>query len=117
MAGGLITTRAASESNLGEEVADLELDVVKTGWSAFEALAVNFETTPAASFVREQEWEDSNSYRLGYNHGANEEWDIRLGALYAVGEGVKKDPLEYWRRLKLHRTIETAGEYGLRQPA
>ena len=30
---------------------------------------------------------------------------------------VKKDPLEYWRRLKLHRTIETAGEYGLRQPA
>lgn len=61
---------------------DVEFDIMRTGWSAFDALAVDFQDTPSASFVREQEWEDSNSYRLGYNHGANEEWDIRLGALY-----------------------------------
>ena len=61
---------------------DVEFDIMRTGWSAFDALAVDFQTTPSASFVREQEWEDSNSYRLGYNHGATDEWDIRLGALY-----------------------------------
>lgn len=64
------------------EKIDVEFDIMRTGWSAFDALAVDFMTTPSASFVREQEWEDSNSYRLGYNHAANDEWDIRLGALY-----------------------------------
>ncbi|HYO75547.1 MAG TPA: outer membrane protein transport protein, partial [Thermoanaerobaculia bacterium] len=48
----------------------------------FEALAVNFETTPSASFVREQNWEDSNSFRLGINHNATANWDVRFGALY-----------------------------------
>jgi long-chain fatty acid transport protein len=61
---------------------DVELDVIKTGWSNFEALAVNFEDTPAASFVREQNWEDSNSYRLGVNHNATANWDVRGGVLY-----------------------------------
>ena len=61
---------------------DVELDVMRTGWSRFEALAVNFETTPTASFVREQNWEDSNSYRLGVNHNATEHFDVRFGALY-----------------------------------
>lgn len=64
------------------EKVSLEFDVMRTGWSAFDALSVDFVTTPAASFVREQEWKDSNSYRLGYNHKANDNWDIRLGALY-----------------------------------
>jgi len=61
---------------------DVELDVIKTGWSAFEALPVNFESTPAASFVREQNWEDSNSYRIGINHNATEHWDVRGGFVY-----------------------------------
>lgn len=64
------------------EKVSLEFDVMRTGWSAFDALAVDFVTTPAASFVREQDWKDSNSYRLGYNHKATENWDVRLGALY-----------------------------------
>jgi long-chain fatty acid transport protein len=64
------------------EKIDVELDIMRTGWSAFDALAVDFQTTPSASFVREQSWEDSNSYRLGYNHAATDEWDVRLGALY-----------------------------------
>lgn len=64
------------------EKVTLEFDVMRTGWSAFDQLAVDFVATPAASFVREQDWEDSNSYRLGYNHKANDMWDVRLGALY-----------------------------------
>lgn len=61
---------------------DLELDVIRTGWDRFKALSVNFETTPAASFVREQNWEDSNSYRFGVNHNATERWDVRFGFVY-----------------------------------
>jgi long-chain fatty acid transport protein len=61
---------------------DVEFDMIRTGWSNFEALAVNFETTPAASFVREQNWEDSSSYRLGVNHNATANWDVRGGVLY-----------------------------------
>jgi long-chain fatty acid transport protein len=61
---------------------DVELDLMRTGWSRFEALAVNFQTTPNASFVREQNWEDSTSYRLGVNHNATANFDVRFGALY-----------------------------------
>jgi long-chain fatty acid transport protein len=61
---------------------DIELDLMRTGWSRFEALAVNFETTPSSSFVREQNWEDSTSYRLGVNHNVNANWDVRFGAVY-----------------------------------
>lgn len=64
------------------ETWDIELDVMRTAWSAFEALTVNFETTPAAGFTREQNWEDSTSYRLGINHNATPNWDVRFGALY-----------------------------------
>jgi long-chain fatty acid transport protein len=61
---------------------DIELDLMRTGWSRFEALAVNFETTPTASFVRPQNWEDSNSYRLGVNKNVSPNWDVRFGAVY-----------------------------------
>jgi long-chain fatty acid transport protein len=61
---------------------DMEFDIIRTGWDRFKALSVNFETTPAASFVRPQNWENSNSYRFGVNHNATENWDVRLGAVY-----------------------------------
>lgn len=61
---------------------DIEFDIIRTTWSRFDALAVEFETTPAANFVRAQNWEDSNSYRLGANKRATENWDVRLGLLY-----------------------------------
>jgi long-chain fatty acid transport protein len=61
---------------------DLEFDIIRTGWDRFQALDVEFETTPAASFVREQNWEDSSSYRFGVNHNATANWDVRFGALY-----------------------------------
>jgi long-chain fatty acid transport protein len=61
---------------------DIELDIMRTGWSAFEALAVDFDVTPSRNFVREQNWEDSNSYRLGVNHNATEHWDVRFGFVF-----------------------------------
>ncbi|HYC58209.1 MAG TPA: outer membrane protein transport protein [Thermoanaerobaculia bacterium] len=61
---------------------DFEIDIIRTGWDRFKALDVEFETTPAASFTREQNWEDSSSYRLGVNHNATEHWDVRFGFVY-----------------------------------
>lgn len=61
---------------------DVEVDIIRTGWDRFKALDVAFETTPAFSFSREQNWEDSNSYRLGVNHNATENWDVRFGFVY-----------------------------------
>lgn len=61
---------------------DLEFDVTHMTWSRFEALTVAFETTPAAGFTREQNWDDSSAYRLGANIEATPSWDVRLGAVY-----------------------------------
>ena len=61
---------------------DIEFDITHMTWSRFEALAVEFETTPQFGFVREQNWDDSHAYRLGANIEANTEWDVRLGAIY-----------------------------------
>jgi long-chain fatty acid transport protein len=61
---------------------DLEFDVVHTGWSRFKTLQVNFVTTPSASLNRPQNWDNSNSYRLGANRTINQTWDVRFGLLY-----------------------------------
>lgn len=60
----------------------IEADVTQTTWSRFKALPINFHTTPAASVVRVQNWEDTYSYRLGFNKAATADWDVRFGALY-----------------------------------
>ncbi len=57
------------------------LDVNQTTWSEFDTLFVEFETTPAASLVRPQNWKDTITYRLGANHRVNETWDVRFGLL------------------------------------
>ena len=75
-----ITTVAAAFSP--NENWDIEVDIIRTGWDRFKALDVEFEQTPAFSFTREQNWEDSNSYRLGVNHNATEKWDVRFGFVY-----------------------------------
>jgi long-chain fatty acid transport protein len=61
---------------------DIEFDITHMTWSRFEALAVDFKTTPAAGFVRVQNWEDSSAFRLGANVKASADWDVRLGAVY-----------------------------------
>ena len=60
----------------------IEFDTVWATWSNFKELAVNFETTPANSFVTPQNWEDTFSYRLGGNRRVTENADIRLGIVY-----------------------------------
>ena len=61
---------------------DVEFDITHMTWTRFKALSVNFETTPAASFTRPQNWDDSSAFRLGVNHKATDMWDVRLGAVY-----------------------------------
>jgi long-chain fatty acid transport protein len=61
---------------------DVEFDVTHMTWSTFEALTVNFETTPTAGFTRVQDWQDSSAFRLGANYKATADWDVRFGALY-----------------------------------
>jgi long-chain fatty acid transport protein len=61
---------------------DFEFDITHMTWKRFKALTVNFETTPAASFTRPQNWDDSSAFRFGINHKATDMWDIRLGAVY-----------------------------------
>jgi long-chain fatty acid transport protein len=64
------------------ERVDVEFDVTHMTWSRFEALTVAFQTTPAAGFTREQNWNDSSAYRLGTNIEATPNWDVRFGAVY-----------------------------------
>jgi long-chain fatty acid transport protein len=61
---------------------DLELDVTHTSWSRFQSLDVVFPSTPALSFTRPQNWEDTRSYRFGANGRASQHWDVRFGAVY-----------------------------------
>ena len=61
---------------------DIEFDITHMTWDRFKALDVAFETTPAASFTRVQNWESSSAFRLGANYKATADWDVRLGALY-----------------------------------
>lgn len=61
---------------------DWDFDITQTSWSRFEALTVEFATTPTINFTRPQNWEDTISYRLGTNGRVTENWDIRLGVLY-----------------------------------
>ena len=61
---------------------DVEADVTHTTWSRFKELDINFETTPALSFVRPQNWEDTFSYRLGTNGRVATHWDVRMGLIY-----------------------------------
>lgn len=64
------------------ERTDIEFDITHMTWSRFEALSVAFTQTPQHGFTREQNWHDSSAYRLGFNHNASEDWDVRLGLVY-----------------------------------
>ncbi len=61
---------------------DIEFDAVQTTWNRFKQLNVIFSQTPANNLNKVENWKDTWSYRLGANHQAAENWDIRLGALY-----------------------------------
>ena len=61
---------------------DIEFDLTRTTWSRFKSLDVAFATTPAINLNRPQNWKDTNSYRLGVNHAATTDWDVRFGLVY-----------------------------------
>lgn len=61
---------------------DVEFDITHTTWSRFKSLDVAFATTPAVNLSRAENWKDTNSYRLGANHAATPDWDVRFGLLY-----------------------------------
>lgn len=61
---------------------DIEADITRTGWKSFKALDVIFSQTPSANLHRPEDWKDTYSYRLGANHAANDQWDVRFGLLY-----------------------------------
>jgi long-chain fatty acid transport protein len=61
---------------------DWDFDIIHTSWSRFETLRVEFDTTPQANFEREQNWDDSLSFRLGTNGRVHPNWDIRMGFVY-----------------------------------
>ena len=61
---------------------DLDFDINHTTWSRFDALDVEFATTPAANFSRVQNWDDTLSFRLGANKSVTDNWDIRFGGLF-----------------------------------
>jgi len=61
---------------------DLEFDVTHQSWGEFKNLDVAFSTTPQVNLHSAQDWEDTNSYRIGVNHRATPEWDVRFGLVY-----------------------------------
>ena len=61
---------------------DVDFDITQTTWSRFDALTVDFETTPSRGFTRVQNWDDTLSFRLGANKAVTDSWDIRLGAVF-----------------------------------
>lgn len=71
------------------EAVTLEVDVERTGWSAYKELKVNFENSaPIYSSVLSQaiakNWEDVWAYHLGGQYSINEMVDLRAGYTFEV---------------------------------
>jgi long-chain fatty acid transport protein len=64
------------------EVWSVEADYVKMGWSSFKELPITLPDYPGLSSVREENYQDSSTYRLGveYKHSQDISW--QFGALY-----------------------------------
>ncbi|HEV8657154.1 MAG TPA: outer membrane protein transport protein [Thermoanaerobaculia bacterium] len=61
---------------------DVEFDFTHTTWSRFKTLDIVFAQTPRVNLSRPQLWNDTNSYRIGVNHAATPDWDVRFGLVY-----------------------------------
>lgn len=72
-----------------------EIDVVWTGWSAFDTLAVDIENN-VPGFVEDinlrEDWDDTFSYRLGFNKTLGSGNEFRFGVLFEEG-AVPEDTL------------------------
>ncbi|HXG59354.1 MAG TPA: outer membrane protein transport protein, partial [Thermoanaerobaculia bacterium] len=61
---------------------DIEADVTYVTWSRFETLLVEFDRTRGIDLHRPENWKNTMSYRIGGNRRINDDWSIRLGAVY-----------------------------------
>jgi long-chain fatty acid transport protein len=60
----------------------VEADVVRQGWSSFKDLPITFVKYPQLSSVRPENYQDSNTYRMGVEYKASENWAWQFGLLY-----------------------------------
>lgn len=75
-----------AETRLGlawrDEVVGVEVNWVRIGWSSFDDFPMVFPAYPQLSQTRVENYDDSSSYRLGFEYKASEKLAWQLGALY-----------------------------------
>lgn len=60
----------------------VEADWVRMGWSSFKELPITLPKYPQLSSVRPENYQDSRTYRLGFEYGGGKAWAWQLGFLY-----------------------------------
>lgn len=60
----------------------LEFDFERTGWSSFDKLEIQQTATPFNPIVSTNNWEDSNTYRLGGTYQLTPQTQLRFGYAY-----------------------------------
>ncbi|MBK1721249.1 OmpP1/FadL family transporter [Thiocystis violacea] len=66
----------------------VEVDVNRTGWSAFNDLKATGNNTGAVIFADQNDWDDANAYRLGLTYQVQPQTQLRFGYTYdETGQG------------------------------
>ncbi|MBK1717267.1 OmpP1/FadL family transporter [Thiocystis violacea] len=66
----------------------VEFDISRTGWSEFNDLKITGKRTGALIFSDQNDWDDSNAYRLGTTYQVSAETQLRFGYTYdETGQG------------------------------
>ncbi len=60
----------------------IEVDANWTGWSSFDTLVVDFDSPLLPTLVREQNWDDTNHYRVGARFGDPQGAQWRVGYVF-----------------------------------
>jgi long-chain fatty acid transport protein len=58
------------------------VDVVRMDWDSFKDLPITIIGYPALSSVREENYEDAYTYRIGFEYRKSQQWSWLFGALY-----------------------------------
>ncbi len=59
-----------------------ELDIVRVSWSSFKNLPMIFTDYPALTQIRKENYQDANSYRLGFEYRTSPTWAFQWGVLW-----------------------------------
>ncbi|NEV62451.1 OmpP1/FadL family transporter [Thiorhodococcus minor] len=60
----------------------VEVDITRTGWSSFNDLKVTGKGTGEVIFADQNDWDDSNAYRLGVTYQVQPQTQLRFGYTY-----------------------------------